>query len=204
MKRTIIAVIVLIVVGVGFYWGYQKATESNYIAPQVQVPEISTTTANSSTQSSTLNENIASQNSKEIDLIDRSLIVELGVGVGDLKFGMTRAELEKVMGKPDRAQGMALEYLDKGMAILGSRTSAVSVVLFGDMNNAKSPLVQACKYRTSKGIGMNSTLNEIKEAYGDPSSIEPLGKGQVLSYKAIGARFTLIDGKVIHMQFKSL
>jgi hypothetical protein len=79
--------------------------------------------------------------------------------------------------------------------------------MFGDSNSAQSPLVKACQYKTDAGIGMGSTLEEIKKAYGEPTAIEqgrmfPTSPPhEVVSYDALAASFTLIDGKVIHMAF---
>ena len=127
-----------------------------------------------------------------------------GQGVGELRFGMSQSELEKILGKPDRSMGRANEYLSKGMAVLGSKDSAVGGIMFGDINNPNSPLVKACKFKTAKGIGMGSTLDELKEAYGEPSSVNPMGKGQLVSYKQLGATFALQNDAVIHMSFRQL
>ncbi|MCX7000045.1 MAG: hypothetical protein NT106_07100, partial [Candidatus Sumerlaeota bacterium] len=67
-----------------------------------------------------------------------------------------------------------------------------------------SPLIKACKYKTDKGIGMGSTLGDLAKAYGEPSSVEPIGQGKRASYKQLGATFTLQNDKVIHMQYRHL
>jgi len=134
---------------------------------------------------------------------DQSLVITPGQGLGELRFGMNRAEMERILGKPDNSMGMAHEYLSTGMAVIGSRDTAVVGLMFGDMNNPESPLVAACKYKTDKGIGMDSTLDALVNAYGHPSSVVPMGKRGTASYKALGATFVLMDGKIIHMQFRS-
>lgn len=125
-----------------------------------------------------------------------------GQGVGALRFGMSQSEMEAVLGKPDRSMGTAYEYLSQGMAVLGSKESAVGAILFGDMNNANSPLVKACRFKTDKGIGMGSTFDALVGAYGQPSAVTPMGKAKSVSYKPLGATFTLMKDKVIHMQFR--
>ena len=107
-----------------------------------------------------------------------------------------------LLGKPERSMGMANEYLSKGMAVLGTKDKAVGAIVFGDMNNPESPLVKACKLKTDKGIGMGSTLGDLAKAYGDPSSVEPMGQGKKVSYQQLGAAFTLQNDKIIHMQFR--
>jgi hypothetical protein len=130
-----------------------------------------------------------------------NLIIKPLEGVGALKFGMSRTEMEKILGPPERLNGMTCEYLSKGMAVMGSRSTAVAVILFGDANSPQSPLVQACKYKTDKGIGMGSTYDEMVKAYGTPSSVAPMSQGMVASYKQIEATFSLMNDRVIHMQF---
>jgi hypothetical protein len=133
---------------------------------------------------------------------DENLIIKPLEGAGELKFGMSRTEMEKILGPPERSTGMACEYLSKGMAVLGSRDTAVGAILFGDMNYPQGPLVQACKYKTDKGIGMGSTYDEMVKAYGTPSSIAPMGQGKMASYKQIEATFSLVNDRVIHMAFR--
>ncbi|MFH1740134.1 MAG: hypothetical protein ABIH23_14085, partial [bacterium] len=95
---------------------------------------------------------------------EQPLVIKPGEGVGELRFGMNRAEMERILGKPDRSMGMAHEYLNIGMAVLGSKDTAVGAIMFGDMNNPESPLIAACKYKTDKGIGMGSTFDALVNA----------------------------------------
>jgi hypothetical protein len=137
---------------------------------------------------------------------DPSLVITPGAGVGELKYGMTPQDIERILGQPDRMNGTAREYLKKGMVVMFSRSGTMSALMFGDSNSAQSPLVKACQYKTDAGIGMGSTLEEIKKAYGEPTS--PPKTSQVrtnsyltISYESLGADFTLIDGKLVHMSF---
>ena len=133
---------------------------------------------------------------------DENLVIKPLEGVGELKFGMSRTEVEKILGPPERLNGMTCEYLSKGTAVMGSRSTAVAVILFGDANSPQSPVVQACKYKTDKGIGMGSTYDEMVEAYGVPSSVAPMSQGKMASYKQIEATFSLVNDRVIHMSFR--
>lgn len=158
---------------------------------------------------STRSQNAASNEGISIDtnessnaVSDTNLVIIPGQGVGELRFGMSQIEMEKILGKPERIIGMAYEYISKGMAVLGGKDSAVGAIMFGDINNPSSPLVKACKFKTDKCIGMGSTLDDLHEAYGKPSSEKPMGKGKMVSYKQLGATFTLQNDKVIHMQFR--
>ena len=133
---------------------------------------------------------------------DPPLTIIPGVGVGELRFGMNRTEMERILGKPERSMGMSFEYLRSGMAVLGSKDAAVGALLFGDMNNPQSPLVNACQYRTDRGIGMKSTFDELIKTYGQPSSVQPMGQSQMASYNELGATFILANDKIIHMTFR--
>lgn len=136
------------------------------------------------------------------DVSDASLVIIPGQGVGELRFGMSQSQVEEILGKPERTMAGTNEYLSKGMAVLPSKASAVGAIMFGDMNNPDSPLGKACKYRTDKDIGMGSTLDDLVEAYGAPSSVKPMGQAKMVSYQLLGATFTLQNDKVIHMTFK--
>ncbi len=72
--------------------------------------------------------------------------------MGDVRFGITRAELETILSKPERTMGGANEYLSRGIAVVVGKNS-VNVILFGDRNDPGSPLVGACRFMTDKGIG---------------------------------------------------
>lgn len=131
-------------------------------------------------------------------------VINPGKAMGELKFGMSRDETEKILGKPQRTMGGAFEYLNQGMAVLFDKNSQVVALMFGDMNKPDSPLVKKCHYRTDKGIGMGSSLDDIRKAYGEPASVQNMGNLKRVKYPSLGVTFSLQDGKIIHMQFRSL
>lgn len=133
---------------------------------------------------------------------DATLVIIPGQGVGKLQFGMNQAELEAILGKPERTTYGPSEYMSKGMAVMEGRDTAVGALLFGDANNPTSPLVEACKFRTDKGIGMGSTFADLEAAYGKPSSVKENAGRETLKYSDLGATFSLSGGKVFHMMFR--
>ena len=132
---------------------------------------------------------------------DSTLIVP-GRSVGEVRKGMTAEQVEAALGKPDRKSGKnggIWEYTRFGFAVFTTPVG-VPVVMCGDSSGADSALAKAFKARTKENIGMGSTRAEVLKAFGEPTTTEQLPpKSEVLEFKAIGLRFSLLDGKVHHI-----
>ena len=119
---------------------------------------------------------------------------------------MNRKHTEVMLGKPERLMGdRVYEYLSHGMSVVFASDQAMGVyaLLFGDMVVPGNPLVRDCKYKTIKGVGMNSTREDILRAYGPPSSISKPGASmERLAYDKLQAFFTLRNDRVVHMEFR--
>lgn len=115
---------------------------------------------------------------------------------------MNHAELEAILGRPERTTYGPSEYMSKGLAVMEGRDTAVGAILFGDSNSPDSPLVAACKFKTDKGIGMGSTFADLEAAYGKPSSVKKSAGRETVNYSNLGATFSLSGGEVFHMMFR--
>lgn len=134
-----------------------------------------------------------------------SLIITPLVGVGELKFGMSKDQAIEVLGEPERMQvPMCLEYISKGMMVMTPGDSpdeyAVSGLLFS-VSSAPDGSPGKCEYKTADGIGMGSTLEDLQKAFGKPSAVQNVGPRLQVDYMAIGASFTLSKNRVVHMAF---
>jgi len=133
------------------------------------------------------------------------LMIQPEVGLGKLRFGMTMNEAKDILGEPASTVGNAYQYA-AGFGVAPGRDGSVAVLMFGGLPDSTNPMVGACKHRTTKGIGMGSTEEEVVRAYGPPSqqAWENLGNKQLttMKYADLSAEFTLCNGRVVHMTFK--
>ncbi len=135
---------------------------------------------------------------KQDDESSENLLIEPGVGVGAVKFGMTVDEMKGVLGKPDvAATGISFMYKSLGIEVVAKDKETVSAISCGNPHNINTPVVKAlgtaCKFKTAEGIGIGSTGDQILQAYGDPTK----KSDERLLYKDEGIGFFLFDGKVI-------
>ncbi|UCC23002.1 MAG: hypothetical protein JSW23_02725, partial [Planctomycetota bacterium] len=82
------------------------------------------------------------------------LVIEPGVDIGGVRFGMTAARMEEILGPAESRTGCAYYYFDSGFAVITASDGTVDLVLCGCLGNADSPLVKNCEYRTSRDVGM--------------------------------------------------
>ena len=125
-------------------------------------------------------------------------LINPGVGVGKIKFGMTVQQMKDILGKPDiAATGISYMYTSLGIEVVAKDKTTISSILCGNPNNINLPVVKAmeetCKFKTAEGIGIGSTKVQIIKAFG-----QPMGRrDNRLLYKDKRISFTLADGKVI-------
>lgn len=133
------------------------------------------------------------------------LVIEPGVDIGGVRFGMTAEKMEEILGPAESRTGCAYYYFDSGFAVITASDGTVDLVLCGCLDNADSPLVKNCGYRTSRDVGMGCSRAKVMAAYGEPTSVREHGDGTgatTLEYDQMFCRFTVIDDKVVHMVFR--
>ena len=132
--------------------------------------------------------------------VNPPMLIEPRVAVGKIRAGMTTREVVQQLGEPNRRTANAIEYTSQGFAVMPNHEGVVQVVMCGDVTGINGPLVKAFTGRTSEGIGLKSTREDLTKAYGQPSSSEKFRDGtESLSYDSLGITFTLEGGKVYHM-----
>ncbi len=118
-------------------------------------------------------------------------VIQGGVGLGNFKLGAAFESVQKQLGQPpevkrspsDPKSGMAF-YPDKGLAFLLNREQTILGIT-----------VTEPKYRTSSGIGVGSSLQQVKAAYGNG-----LARGAFnLSFPDKGLSFAFTNQKVTHV-----
>jgi hypothetical protein len=134
----------------------------------------------------------------------KDLIVTPLVGVGRVKFGMSRAEVERLLGTPDGAGFTPdqLNYASRGLFITVSRNEKFGVITIACVaQKGQVYRVRDFPGKTDKGIALGASSAEIVRAYGAPDWKETDDGSTSLSYHKLQAMFQLLDDKLVQMIF---
>jgi outer membrane lipoprotein-sorting protein len=132
------------------------------------------------------------------------LIMKPGVGVGDVRFGMTRAEIVQLLGAPEfTLHKTYLNYPSMGLqlALLGPEGRETLGMIIANPWDAANLTKRDFPGNTAEGISMGSTVEQVHEAYGEPDP-PPTGKSALPEglhmdgYGKRGLSFGYTDGKV--------
>jgi outer membrane lipoprotein-sorting protein len=134
----------------------------------------------------------------------KDLVVTPLVGVGPVKFGMSRDEVERLLGKPDGAPITPdqLNYASRGLFIFVSQNKKSGMFSFACVAQ-KGQLYRVRDFsgRTDKGIALGASAADIIRAYGAPDSKDADEGSTSLSYDKLQTIFQLLDGKLVQMIF---
>ncbi len=115
------------------------------------------------------------------------------VSLGNIRLDMSEDSVTSILGQPDNKTALenlfALEYKEKGFVIF-LRDKEVTGIL---------GTAQCCE-KTTKGIGVNSTTNEIISAYGFPDDIVTQRDGEQWIYSVIGLLINIYENGVSSFQ----
>ena len=146
------------------------------------------------------------QKADEEALVDE-LIIEPLVGIGPVQFDMSKEEVIKHFGPPDKvfADGTKLNYVSsKGLSF--TIDSELGMQEIGCWSKGMLPSrVTTFTGRTKEGIEIGETQEQIVAAYGQPDRTSTDSKGiiQNLLYDGLQARFSLKEGKLMSMTLKA-
>jgi outer membrane lipoprotein-sorting protein len=133
------------------------------------------------------------------DVDEDIFIIQPGVGIGELHFGDPSDNVTKILGEPDFMMGDWL-YQYTGLAVV-VREGKVYSFQGGDAKGPETRHAQQCRLRTSEGIGMGSSEQEIVEVYGEPTRRTTRQGDVSIVYRNKGMGFTLRGDKVYLMSF---
>ncbi len=131
------------------------------------------------------------------------LIIDPLVGIGPLKFGMSKEEVIKHFGPPDKvfADGTKLNYVSsRGLSF--TVDSELGLQEIGCWSEGMLPSrVTTFAGKTKEGIGIGACEEEIVAAYGQPDRTSTGSKGviQNLHYDKLSAKFSLKEDKLMTM-----
>jgi len=168
---------------------------------------------------------IPSQNSaKEIDsstssgtVFERNedLILELGVGVGPVKFGMSKEEVIRHFGQPDDFEQVEFDNLDvpmsefalisydssRGFALfLNSEGNVDQIECYSEEYPSRPSRIVTFKGKTKKGLSMGASFDEIITAYGKPDSIGLRGPCVTINYDKLNTEMLISHDRLVQIQ----
>jgi hypothetical protein len=135
-----------------------------------------------------------------------TLAIEIGEGVGPIKFGMQKEEVVKFLGKPDKTDenGQVLNYVEsKGISLSVTSDKGVTTI---DCWSENYPLGKAKNFngKTKEGVGMNASRAEIIAAYGQPDKTSSNGPLTILHYIKLNAQFSLVNDKLVDLKMSAM
>jgi hypothetical protein len=161
-----------------------------------------TTNPEASTVEQIADSTIDDEKELSTDAAANKFIVEPGVGMGDIHFGDSLDKARQIIGKPIYQQEKVLQYSGLGIT---ARDGNVLMIACGDMNKPDSEHVKECPCKTTEGIGMDSSMQEVVQAYGEPARkrVNSVIPGAVtIAYPAKGMSIALHNDKVYFMTFE--
>jgi outer membrane lipoprotein-sorting protein/protocatechuate 3,4-dioxygenase beta subunit len=129
-----------------------------------------------------------------------------GVGMGPIRFGMSREKIESLLGKPDGydADKTGLLYFSRGYVLTVSHRSGLKTI------NCVSQMLSLNKVRdfagkTVEGVGIGSSLKEVEKAFGKPdrdAGVDAMNKRLV--YDKLGLEIQFVEDKVINILMQEI
>ena len=119
------------------------------------------------------------------------LVVTPTVGIGDVKFGMSRQEVYDLWGLPGESRnvGYRIDYyswLGVGLGYPFDKLGQIYCLHSADLEGLLD-----FAGKTAEGIRLGSSEEEVLAAYGEASGVQESGEGKVLEYAPLGASFDL-------------
>ena len=112
------------------------------------------------------------------------LLISVGEGIGPAKFGMSPEQVAEALGEPDERRtpnisrvGQLWEYHSQGFTLFFSgdpEPRLKQVTCRGWNNNFVS---RDFRGRTKEGVGLGASPTEVRQAFGDPQSEQPIEDG---------------------------
>ena len=125
------------------------------------------------------------------------MLVEPNAGVGKVRKGMDKQQVEAELGQPKSKNGMAWYYSRQGILVSFGKNDV--------MFNIKC--VKPFAGATKEGIGIGSTRADLIKAYGNPSETKQFANAEEnLWFAPIATSFYLEKGKItsfiVHLNSK--
>ncbi len=123
-----------------------------------------------------------------------------GVGIGQVKFGMSRDEIVAILGEPEVVlHDTYLGYLSMGLQLVtgGPELDELEMII-ANPGDAASNVRHEFPGQTDKGIRIGSSWQEVIDAYGQPDPPLPSTPAymKLVGYEKLGLSFSFVEDKV--------
>lgn len=89
-----------------------------------------------------------------------------------VKIGFSRVDVERLLGEPLVETERFMDYPDQGFSVILTKNDIVYGFACGSGCDPSRILADRFKFVTPKGIGIDSKMEEVTKAYGDPTRIK--------------------------------
>jgi hypothetical protein len=118
----------------------------------------------------------------------KKLLVAVGKGIGPVEFGMSREQVVERFGEPEEKSGSKRQTLRNGVdweTESWHYNSQGFLITFANPPGGLSSVLcrpasftrRAFQGRTEEGIGLGSSPEDVRNAYGNPSDEQPIRDG---------------------------
>ena len=138
-----------------------------------------------------------------------ALVIELGVGVGPVRFGMSKEEVIKHLGQPDKIEAVMqdvvrLDYISlRGLLFGLNPTVGVNYIKCYSKEYPGYSHVATFAERTKKGVAMGASRNQIITAYGEPDSTDSTGSFTILYYDNLKSEMIITNDRLVGIKMVS-
>ncbi|MBA7477405.1 hypothetical protein ES707_12814 [subsurface metagenome] len=140
-----------------------------------------------------------------------ALVIELGVGVGPVRFGMSKEEVIKHLGQPDKGieelgqDTVRLDYISsRGLNFGLNPTVGVNYIKCYSKEYPGISHVDTFAERTTKGVAMGASHNQIVTAYGEPDRTDSNGPLTILYYDNLRSEMIITNDRLVGIKMVSM
>jgi outer membrane lipoprotein-sorting protein len=121
-----------------------------------------------------------------------------GVGLGAVKFDMSKEVVVKIIGKPEVEETGYIGYPSRGYGVYIGLRSGVVAGFACFSQEASAFKVRDFGGKTREGIGIGSSLKDLEKAFDKPDEVKGNASGtRFVRYNRLGLWFSLFGDKVV-------
>ena len=135
-----------------------------------------------------------------------ALVIELGVGVGPVKFGMSKEEVIENLGEPDEvtANGQGLDYISSRGLLFGlNPTVGINYIKCYSEGYPDYSHVTTFAEKTKKGVAMGASRNQITAVYGEPDRTASKEPFTILYYDNLRSEMIITNDRLVGIKMVS-